>query len=84
MQVAGKDYLKFLEVPKSADVMTSCSIIKEGCTTVRDGTSRENLCRVGYRVRKMKSGPGLGRVYPMQIDKTLQYFTASLMKYEDW
>ena len=29
----------------------------------RDGTNRENLCRVGYRVSKLRSGPGPGRVY---------------------
>ena len=28
----------------------------------RGGTSRENLCRVGYRVRKFKSGTSPGRV----------------------
>ena len=28
----------------------------------RGGTSRQNLVRVGYRVRKLNSGPGPGRV----------------------
>ena len=35
---------------------------------IRGGTSRENLCRVRYRGRKLKSGPG--QVHPMQIGKT--------------
>ena len=31
------------------------------------GANRENLCRVGYRLRKLRSGPGLGRGYPMRV-----------------
>ena len=31
----------------------------------RGVTNRENLCRVGYQVRKLRSGPG--RVYPMRV-----------------
>ena len=38
----------------------------------RGGTSRENLCWVGYRVRKLKSGTSPGRVYPMRVGKTPQ------------
>ena len=49
-------------------------------TVLRGGTSRENPCRVGYRVRKEKSGPGPGRVYPMRIGKIPQYFQACLME----
>ena len=38
------------------------------------GANRNNLCRVRSQVCKLKSGPGLGQVYAMRIDKTLQYF----------
>ena len=51
---------------------------------IRGGTSRENLWRVGYRVRKLKSGTSPGRVYPMQIGKTPQYFQACLREHSDW
>ena len=49
----------------------------------RGGTSRENPYRVGYWVRLLKSRPGPGRVYPMQIDKTPQYAQARLREYVD-
>ena len=30
----------------------------------RGGTNKENMCRVGYRVRKLISGPGPGQGLP--------------------
>ena len=51
---------------------------------IRGGTSRENPCRVGYRVRKLKSGLGPGRVYPMRIGKSPQYSQACFRKYANW
>ena len=37
--------------------------------TGRSATNRENPCCVRYRVRKLKSGMGLGWVYPIWIGK---------------
>ena len=45
---------------------------------IRGGTNRENLYRVGYRVCKLRSGQGSGRVYPMRVGKTPQYFQPCL------
>ena len=35
---------------------------------------KENLCRVGYRVRKLWSGPGPGWVYPTRAGKSSRCF----------
>ena len=46
----------------------------EDLNTMRGGTDKENPCRFGYRVRKLKSGPGSSQVCPSHIGKTPQYF----------
>ena len=56
-----KDFYKILHTESSV-------------TRVRGGTNRKNLCRVGYRERKLRSGPCPGRVYLMQVGKSPQYF----------
>ena len=43
----------------------------------RGGTNRENLCRVGYRVRKLSSGPAPGRGLPDAGRINLSIFSAS-------
>ena len=44
--------------------------------SARGGTNRENMCRVRYRVRKLRSGPGPGLPDAGWIN--LSIFSASL------
>ena len=53
------------------------------CKYARGGTNREYLCRGGYWVRKLISGPGPGRVYRMRLDKSPQYFQPCLREYAE-
>ena len=43
----------------------------------------ERTEKVGYRVRKLISGPGPGQVYLMRLDKSPQYFQPCLREYAD-